>query len=277
MKNRETGDYFEYLLITTILKRKEGDVIPYNNYTKDKFLKLSCRFSHKEQGEIFIGKIHQGLLKIFDNNEIIEQYEFLQDVRGRYGESADIILYTNLRMLKISCKCNNLSIKHQRPSNLHEQLNLSKNDSYVYGEAYGIINDKCYNVIKDEGVFRNLSKEVKYHIYSLFNELVRIFLMKISSSQLYKFLDYIISPGRDKYIFHANTKNGKLTIIKLQYIDYSVKIIKIVRNSLVIELDKGIKVEMRLHTASSTITKKLSLKYDTTIRNILNLYPTLSF
>lgn len=86
------------------------------------------------------------------------------------------------------------------------------------------------------------------------------------------FIQFITSCERNKFIFQWNDKTNCIIVIRLEVLNKIPVNISVICNYLVIYFDTGIEISMRLHTASSKITKTLSLKYDTKFNNILGLF-----
>lgn len=86
------------------------------------------------------------------------------------------------------------------------------------------------------------------------------------------FIQFITSCERNKFIFQWNDKTNCIIVIRLEVLNKIPVNISVIGNYLVIYFDTGIEISMRLHTASSKITKTLSLKYDTKFNNILGLF-----
>lgn len=173
MNSRLSGDYFEYSIVAYL----QSIGIKHSNiYTDEKGKKLSSKYEFLPVGKRLSQqkKINQAILKILNTAEDILSYELINDNCGKKGDSTDIIIHTNIRDIKISCKVNNFSIKHQRPSSLPSQLNMNSILSKQYILEYKNLNDAYYQQLKEKGQFNKIEKSCIFQMYNDFNTLVFI-------------------------------------------------------------------------------------------------------
>ena len=171
----------------------------------------------------------------------------------------------------ISCKVNNISIKHQRISSLYNQCNFKEEKKEKFIEEYKKLNNNWYNKIKDKTNYCNINKEEKNVMFIDFNNLVKKYLKQIKNIKCY--YDFLISYEKI-FVIKYDNKKQQITIINYLNINDAKKISKIEvdNNYINLEFDNKIKIKMRLHTASKSITKSLSLKYDTKIVNTEKIF-----
>jgi len=155
--------------------------------------------------------IRNNILKLLDKINIkmtdIMSYHLPGDCSGKKSKVSDIILYLkNNEEINLSCKNNNVSLKHQRPSSLAKQMILSQNDIDKYNNEYKSINDKIYNKFtKNNVLFNTLEKHKIYKMYIKINELVKKWLETANISSIQHYFNFLISIEK-KYII-INQKN----------------------------------------------------------------------
>jgi len=269
IKSRLNGDRFEYIIAKLYY---DNGLKFYDLKSETKFKKLEDKYKNN-----FDEKINNNELENIFNKENIWKYDkikFTNDCDGISGNVADIELYKNNdEKIGLSCKVNNISIKHQRPSSLYKQCNFDDMYSELYKEEYKKYNDKWYENTKDKITFDKIDKDEKFKLYGDFNQLTKKYLEKISDIQTQSFYKFLIS-YEHIYVIHHDSKNNKISIYNYCKTKLPTKInsISIKDNHLKILFDNDININLRLHNASKTITKSLSLKYDTKVLNIDKLF-----
>lgn len=267
MKSRKNGDIMEHVFANYA---KSSKFDPINEYTKTKTDTLYNKYhtDSKSLIKLINGKIDNALKDIATDK--LKQYELMKDTAGSRGDSSDIKFKSiNDKLINISCKRNNTSIKHQRPNSVHNQLSLNDEASKSFKEKYSALNKKWYDKLKNNLHFDEMTSESKMNLYTEFNELTTSY---IKNTNIKKFIEFLTSKGENKYIAHWNDKSNKLRIYTCKDIVAKLKDIVVDNNYITIKLYNDVNISMRLHTASKRITKTLSLKYDTQIENIDNVY-----
>jgi hypothetical protein len=280
MNSRTSGDIFEYYLVQAILLK---EVEPKDPYTKEKTEKLCAKCEASDtlsiaKRTVLIGKLEK-FLSFFPN---ISHYAMKKDGAGCKNDTTDVVIYCAKGIYNISCKRNNVSAKHPRPSNLCAQLKMNADECADYKKEYKELNDEWFE--KFAG-FANFSEvENKNDMYRAFNVMCEAQIDAASEEQLRHFLDFILSNEiKNKIILEYNDKSNMLRAYnceKLEYPDSAICTIDAqAPNNMKIEFVKDDKryfeIKMRIHTASKRITKSLSLKYDVTIPNIMDVYKTI--
>ncbi len=264
MNSRKSGDKFEFTIINYLEKK---NITCYDQFTQNKKDKLLNKCASTLEIDLQLDKFYDAYL----HNKNLNTYKLASDIDGQQCKSADIILYDDENNIyPISCKYNNISIKHQRPSSLYKQLALSESLSLLFKKEYNDCISSIYNNLKIYKKFLDLPKNLKNNLYSQIIDLVYQYLVKISlvSTNVYRFYNFLIST--DTIIIGYDFRKKNLNIYELKNLDIPTQFIinKRKSNYLDIEFNNGIKISMRLHNASSIISKNISLKFDTKILNM---------
>lgn len=206
-------------------------------------------------------------------------YHLTKDNDGKKGITSDIKIYdsSNSNIISISCKRNNHSLKHQRPGALPKHLKLSDELSAKFKEEYKNITQQFYKECNNDNnkiyLFKDCTLENKNKLYKDVNELVATYLIKSSYEQKLSFIKYLLSMNDENlYILHYSDKSKKANLYKYNTstmtsdINDSIEISRKEHNYIIIKWNNLI-IQLRLHNASSRITKSISLKYDTTLLN----------
>lgn len=195
------------------------------------------------------------------------------DHDGKHGIVSDVIVHgENGSQVGISCKRNNFSIKHQRPQALGKHLALGEAHALDYKDRYKGITTSFYDecVKNDWRVFRAVPRDDKQDLYRRVNELVKTTIMESTEKQHAHLLNYLVSREDRGYVLHVGLDETEVRLFKYHW--GALNSIQSVywknreKNSTMIVLDaSSLQLNMRLHTASSCISRSISLKYDTTI------------
>jgi len=224
-----------------------------------------------------------------------KNYHLTKDNDGKKGITSDIKIFdsSNANIISISCKRNNHSLKHQRPSALPKHLQLSDELTSKYKDEYKTITQHFYKDcnVNQIALFKDCDPENKTKLYKDVNELVATYLSKATYEQKLAYIKYLLSMNDENlYILHYSDRTKKANLYKYntantpnavntanaaktanstktssdepQSIDVSTK-----DNNYIVIKWNNLTIQMRLHNASSRITKSVSLKYDTTILN----------
>lgn len=266
MKSRKNGDIMEHVFAN--YAKSKYDPIDEYTITKTKSLYNKYHVESESLIKLMNNKIDDALKDI--TNDKLTQYILMKDIAGSKGDSSDIKFKSaNGKFVNISCKRNNTSIKHQRCNSLHKQLDLNEDDTKSFIEKYNTLNKKWYDKLENNLHFNEMTNKSKMDLYKEFNELIASYIKK---NDIKKFVEFLTSKGENKFIAHWNDKTNRLKIYTCKDIVAKLKDIAVDNNYITIKLDNDVNILMRLHTASKRITKTLSLKYDTHIENIDNIY-----
>lgn len=214
-------------------------------------------------------KIRIWLLNKIDlnNSKIIRH----TDSSGIEGDVSDITIENkNLNQkINLSIKHNHLALKHQRPSSTPQQLGIPKksNEDLLFRENYKRIFEE----------FRIKSLEINPTV-NLYSEVVNIIPTSLYQPMCELVSDFINKYGNDndksntfmRFII-GNTNFTKIVVnendicfYKFQDLPNSLSMnSKLVSDkNIIVDFNNGIKVNMRIHTASSRFQTN-SLKFDT--------------
>lgn len=260
--SRISGDSFEHQITSFLLMKglKYHDV-----YTKTKHDKLKNKINNNC---VQTDTVNKCLSDVF-NHMNLDQYKtikFTKDNDGKKGITSDVELYNDNNFIGISCKVNNISIKHQRPSSLYRQMDMNQQKTEEFKQEYKICNDKWFNKFQKLTTFDKIDATDKITMYSDFNNIIKNCLNMCTEEQTKKFYNFLIHYDKI-YILHNDVKKKKITLYDYLNTPLPTKILDITNKNqnITILFNNNIKINMRLHNASKSITKSLSLKYDTTI------------
>lgn len=256
MNSRLAGNYFEYCVYSCI------NADPFDEYTKNKF--TSFDYLNKDNPFFNLDPI----IKKRD----IRYVQLLKDSQGKEGVTSDLVLHTsNGKQIGISCKKNNLSIKHPCPKGILRFL--SPPDDTTFIKDYEALNRKWYNKIVKYELFRNVPPATKQRMLQQFTGYITPYI----NTQYVKFL-LSYSPHKENYLIHFNDSKqhkDRIRIYKMKNVCFNGLSVEQHKHWIHVKLPRGITIRMRLHTASSRINKNLKLKFDTKIDKIDRLFSCL--
>jgi hypothetical protein len=258
MNSKKNGDLFEYMFCAALNSR--GITCIKGESTVKKW---ASTFKIDESCVSNIDTFLSGLNKI-------NSYELTSHTDGKNGVSSDVRLNMEEKQsVGISLKKNNISIKAQRPSSLHKQMGLQISDQYKMN--YKTLESQVWNEIKNKTRYNEIEPGKKSEILKRFNDLYYNRIKNATYLEQSKFITFLL--GDSDYIIKWE-KNGNISVFKTFNEMVLVSIINITKtgNYIFMDLSNGIKLKLRLHTASSCIKKNLSLKYDTTFCNIIEYH-----
>jgi len=191
-----------------------------------------------------------------------------KDYTGVNGKVADIVVdHTN-----ISIKNNRTYAKSQRPSSFPAQLGLDYFDTCVYKMVYDEISKKPWI---DYGNSSCSTITYKKELYKEIYSLVKTYLDQANESQVCRFFTFLSGEPHYQVI---NTKNNILIYNMIKKpIPSSLKTYYNKSGYLCVAFNNSWTYSMRIHTASSRITRNLSLKFDTILINQKDLIKPLIF
>lgn len=269
-KSNDNGRVLEYLIVKSVQEMHSNDcsfsedTIRQNK--RDSF-KLSSidgnTLSHYKKN---VPIISNWIIQNFLEKDIIVLR--ISDNAGIEGDVTDIRINSENTTLNISCKNNNLSIKHQRPGATPKQFGFSKNENklLLFKSEYKEINSKFFKLCKalnaDLKEYNEISDEFKKQkLYEPICKLVSDFINK-NSDKGEIFQNFLLGNINYKQIVLWK-KN-----IEIKSFDDFSKSKKVSseldnRGYIIVNFHNGIILSFRLHNASSKITEKGSLKFDT--------------
>lgn len=270
--SRLSGDIFEYYFAHTLWL---SGIQPLDSFTREKIRRLSSHLGSDRDIDVSSRKALMKAVSKFISSTLIGATAFIMmpDTSGKNADATDIRI-TSTCDYNISLKRNNCSIKHQRPSSLESQLKCKDNE---YKPEYKAMNDKWYSQIKHHASYCEMDKNTKINMLRDFNNLYAMYINdnQCSRNNLINFL--VSNEVPNKYIVKWTGK-GKLTVYNCTKLVYPTTMYATVDdNYITLEFfdaddEPYLEITCRLHTAKKEITKNLSLKYDTTIKDIEKTY-----
>jgi len=284
-KSRSCGNEFEYFIARHFVNQN----IPFGDVSsKEKFDRLknanivlptATALSSSSWQPPPLPKYVSHLDSLFAKLQFknIKSITLHPDTDGIKGRSADISLTTDTDIKYISCKNNNTSIKHPRPNALPTQTKMNIADTTAYHQEYAQLNDSYYNTFETQKLtkFSDIPLADKEKMYLKFNQLTVKYIAKLTGEQIAHLFTFIMSCDKT-YIISNDTKKKKFVVYDYvnTQIPTTIKSVTCNGKNIKIEFGNNAKINMRIHNASKQITKTLSLKYDTKVENMLNLFTT---
>ncbi len=276
-KSNLNGRALEFYITKTIVDFTEniiqlGDTIEIQNRDVSKIEELDNGL------DILFTKASIRICNWLKSQINIKTIQRFHDSAGKESDVTDIQLTDNVNVLNISVKSNHLAIKHQRPGSLIQQFGISKGteDDIQYRREYEELNKMFHHKLKSVNPSAKLFNEVENikdaYIYepicNKVAEKINTYGEKsIHSSDFQSFLigktDFI------KIIVYPT----KITVLLFNNLPKSTKMSAEMSSTNYVNVDfhNGIKVKMRLHTASSRITPNLSLKFDSQLSDDVDI------
>jgi len=193
----------------------------------------------------------------------------LSDISGIKGDVTDIIVFgKNNTSLNLSIKNNHRAVKHQRPGSLIQQLGFPKGSQkdLTYRRELSNIYQNFHLKIQKQTPVPKLFRDVEILKYpfiyrpvcSLVSETINSFSKELNIPNQYQ--SFLI--GNTNF-YKVIVNDGHVNILEFSEIIKSTHMISTCsENYVYVDFTNGIKVNMRLHTASSRITDNISLKFD---------------
>jgi hypothetical protein len=209
-------------------------------------------------------------------DQTIKFIRLVPDSEGKNGNTNDIELYDAAQMFicGLSVKHRNLSLKHPRAGSIgnHIGADVGNIKANLYVTHYTKLNLKWYEELSKNTAFRDVDNAIIYKMYGEFINLL-FNTLKNNHKSIVQLLKFCLSiDDRLQYLVVFDKCISIMEKIKLTKCrKYRIRKEP---NRLVITIGDII-IYMRIHTASSNITKTLSLKYDVTCDNIDKLYQML--
>ena len=208
----------------------------------------------------------------------IKSIQRFHDSAGKESDVTDIQLTGDDDVLNISVKSNHLAIKHQRPGSLIQQFGIAKgsSDDINYREEYNKLNLNFHKEAKrvnpDAKLFNEVEQIKNSYIYEPVCRTVAEKINTYGEKSEYSrdFQNFLI--GKTDFI-KIIVYPHKVVVLQFNNLPKSNKMTANRSSSNYVNVDfhNGIKVKMRLHTASSRITENLSLKFDSQLSEEVNI------
>jgi len=202
-------------------------------------------------------------------------------VEGKKGYTSDVRVHNAYgHQLGISCKRNNMSIKHPSARSLMTHAESSDALKHAYQQTYSNIVKEIFEKSQKNNTptFKELGKPTKESYYLALNENVKTFLKKCNSYQLLALAMYLLSM-RDPnlHIVHWNDQHPQAHLFRFDFNDKFGCIDPSTWEQLTpstFQISAGdVILTMRLHNTTSTIKETMSFQYDTRIKNFDKVCP----
>jgi hypothetical protein len=257
-KPRESGDQLEVALCILL------DSLQLKCTTPEKRDKLYACYNNAAIG-IDQNTLANAVRHILPNNPT--HFYMTLDNDGTKGITSDIYVCNDTTSIGISCKRNNLSIKHQRPRALIQHLMLSKETELQYKTEYDkLIGDFFTTSNSAKHILFNQVGNLKNKLYTDINELACKYIYAAADENKLHLIKFMLSANeKNAFILHYNDNNKTFKVCKLAKSVNAIESFNVTckkTNYLEIECNT-IKFILRIHNASSRITKEVSVKYDT--------------
>lgn len=268
-----------------------ASVVPVNAYTQEKYARFEEQFRDPARPHLpNMHRLQEMLQQLMRQLGWVRatSFEYLTDNAGRQGNTADVVLHaiaeTDKTPVYVSLKLNNSSIKHPCPSNFAMQAALSRQAAKAFSESYRKLVDSAYASWKEAPCFSAVARSSKFQLYRSINELVASCLQRNHRAFL-AFLNFLLNGTCLHYIVHCRIR--KRGTPKLQCIcmkpgmeatGYALsttdlaRCVRVQENHLWIELP-SLRLDLRLHTASSSVRPSLRLKYDVLLKHVGSDFP----
>lgn len=215
-------------------------------------------------------KIVKQISKEFTKEETI-LLNRLSDDEGRKGDVSDISLSSSEKTLNISIKNNHLAIKHQRPGPTFKHLGIKNNiDINLFKNEYKRINnsffDKSNQIVPDVKNYSQVESIKFDYLYEPICDLVSNLINKYpNQGRVYQ--NFLISVVDFKKIVLFDDRFEIHSYDNIPPSNFMESYVKD-KNYVYVDFKNDIILKMRLHTASSEITRTGSLKFDTQIHHL---------
>ena len=273
------GRAFEYSIVNNIYDLFP-EVILYENallhQKRDKEKYVSCPKLLRDSFDSSSIKIANWLEDKLNDKSKIFYIDRLSDNEAKHGDVTDIRITQGNKIINLSVKSNHDAFKHQRPETVMNQLGflvdsledkeyrrrLTKiKKSFLLKASELDSHATKFRELKDaqpDFIDRHLYEPIKQLIYSVYEKFGDIehcannlFNFLVGTRNYYK----IVKMEDELKIYKYSSINNNITSLKPE-LDFRP-------NRILIEFSNNWRFNLRLHTASSRITKNISLKFDT--------------
>lgn len=191
------------------------------------------------------------------------------DLSGTQGNVSDIHIKLDLaREINLSIKHRNIALKHQRPKTTPRHCGYSRDsqESRAFYTIYERIVAQFAQQTSGCTKFNELPENIKSgYLYQPICQLITEFINSYCQAQtnaehLFRFL----TGTTDYYKIHFDSNKKTLNIAEFANLPPVISVLaRTVRQYIYLDFSNGWYISMRLHNASSRITKNPSLKFDT--------------
>lgn len=275
------GRLLEYFIVEEILRMNEKCSVDEQTLLD------------QERDKIKIDRVSQGLkekfkyasLAIYDwlaRKSTFAKVERLPDSAGRNGDVTDVRIWDhNHTEINLSIKNNHRAIKHQRPGSLIQQLGFPKGSHHDkrFRKSLHKIYEQFHSVLEEPNpVYFKEVEDLKYPLIytpvcALISNTLNLFADSTTVSS--NFQEFLIG---NRGFFKLMVMDSVIEILDFHNVKPSSYMTsKSSENYVYVDFNNGVKVNMRLHTASSRITENISLKFDSHLDRSTKLpYSTIS-
>jgi len=268
------GRAFEYIIVKIISKKNNSAILnesAKNHQNRDREKFNSCPSELQNDFNSASHKVVKWIGEELINPNKIFMVECPSDNDAKKGDVTDIRLIQDKQYFNLSIKSNHEAYKHQRPETVMNQLGYKKETSQdkTYRSALKTIKlDFLKEVVSRRiSLFNQFSLEEKNKL--LYAPVIRLIHSRyiefgekeLAAKNLFRFL-----VGNND--FHKIIRKEKS--ISITHISADAREVKFFSseldekpNYLNLRFSNGLSLRLRLHTASSRITKSVSLKFDT--------------
>lgn len=266
-KSRHVGNMFEYQVCKLLINR---NIRPLNSFTLSKLERFTNNLEDETKDDSRHRKRRELVNQMLDMMNVrlphTTHFEICHDNNGSNGNAADIVLHPS--NIGLSLKNNNTFIKHQRCNKLYIQLGLMEQDAFLFKQSYQLINNKYVTEWLAKGLsrFNQIQLDQKFELYHEINALTSFWLSQ-KREYVYNYLTFVLSPNT--YFVNWDARKKQLVVFKYNQlpIESSNVHLKITNRSILVIHYDNLCIKMRLHNASSRLTKTLSVKYSVTCNN----------
>lgn len=266
---RVKGDSIELEVAQCLLKL--GHKIRDDGYSGARFKAMSSSVSGMAclKQSAFAKKICLGLKRILPPRKSCF-FSMMPDTSGSSTShtrtTSDIIVHAS-PPIHISIKHNNLSLKHQKSSNLWSQMRMCESRKKKFMTAYNKIETEWHARWSGYATFSDLPSEAKRELYDDINELTVKNLLSCPKKDARGYIDFILDlPAENKYILKCNVEKNNVQVLQLNIPSVSPTSVVKEGNFVIIHLEGGLSIRMRLHSCKTNVTRTLGLKYDTQLK-----------
>ena len=261
------GKSLEYALCQKFMDK--GIILSPNSFKNYEAYSEKWNKLAKTQKDDFMlfSKLIVNWCKISDYKNL--EVSLAQDHAGKSSKVADVII-KGKTTINLSIKNNKDYVKSHRPGGFSNQAKLDKKTSYDYKQEYNQVISLIYKKYENLKLFKQISiNDKKKYIYNPIYDLTEKYLYKLSNKQIEFYFEFL--SGSSGFYQCLNTKKEIIIHDRTKQLPKPI-LLNCSRNNkgyLVVSFEfenrDPIKFSMRVHSASSRITKNISLKFDVVV------------
>lgn len=269
-KCRFVGNMLEYSAANALAQRGG---LPRNPYTRDKMQRWQTLYSNpttmNENMMPTPNDFDRAYKHLKINYSMPIEYELSKDMPN---DTTDIAIFNDNSVINISLKNNNDKLKHQRPKALYKQLQLDPDNANVFKQEYQQINDKYFHDWTNNGItlFKELPSEEKQSMYNDILDLTIAWLLR-DPEYIRRYIRFVTNDHKANHILCWNPLDRQFTLIHKHVpsvLSSNINDYKVYKENTFLYISypsAQFTLKIRIHNASSRITKTLQIKYDTTL------------